>query len=153
MMRILIFSDSHGAGHILNDVLLLHSDIQTVVHLGDGAREAEDAADRFPERTFYCVRGNCDFAASAPEVRLEILGGKRILMTHGHRYGVKGGLYTYSCAAREQKADIALFGHTHQPLEEYDDGLYIFNPGSIKDGRYGILDVSPQGVMTRLMRR
>ncbi len=152
-MRILVFSDSHGDRHALQDVLLRHPDITDVIHLGDGLREVEDAVEQFPDHTFYPVRGNCDYAGMAPDARLEVLGGKKVLCTHGHRYNVKYGLYTYACAARERGADVALFGHTHQPLEEYADGLYLFNPGSLRNGSYGILDVSPRGVMTRLMRR
>lgn len=152
-MRVLIFSDSHGDGHALVDTLLRHPDITTVIHLGDGAREAEDAAMQFPDHTFYIVRGNCDYAGEAPVSLLEVIGGKRVFMTHGHRFNVKYGLYTYDCAARERHADVALFGHTHQPFEEYHDGLYLFNPGSLRQGSYGIMDVSSAGVVFRHMKR
>ena len=144
-MRILIVSDSHGQARNLREVLLRHPDITTVTHLGDGHRECEDAADAFPDHTFYAVAGNCDFACSAPLVRLETFGGKYCMLTHGHRYGVKGGYDTIECAAREQQADAVLFGHTHLPFEEYADGLYMFNPGSVVPSAnpfscYGILD-------------
>ncbi len=152
-MRVLIFSDSHGDGHAVTDVLLRHPDITTVIHLGDGAREAEDAAERFPNYTFYIVRGNCDYVGLAPDSRFETIGGKKIFLTHGHRFNVKFGLYTYDCAARERGADVALFGHTHQPFEDYHDGMYLFNPGSLRSGSYGIMDVSPSGVIFRHMKR
>ncbi len=152
MMRILIFSDSHGDARKMREVLLHHPDITTVIHLGDGNRELEAAADALPDRIFHAVAGNCDFACSAPGVRLENFGGKKVLMTHGHLYGVKGGYYTYECAARERGVDIALFGHTHIPFEDYADGLYLFNPGSLRDGNYGILDISSAGIMLRHMK-
>ncbi len=152
-MRVLIFSDSHGDARALNDVLMRHTDITTVVHLGDGAREAESIAEQFPNYTFYIVRGNCDSMCTAVDTRLEIIGGKTVLMTHGHRFNVKYGLYTYDCAARERGADVALFGHTHQPLEDYHDGMYLFNPGSLRNGDYGIMDVSNVGVVFRRMKR
>ncbi len=152
MMRILIFSDSHGDARKLREALLRHPDITTILHLGDGNRECESIADAFSDHTFYAVAGNCDFACNAPGARLEIFGGKKVFMSHGHLYGVKGGYYTYACAARERGVDIALFGHTHVPFEDYADGLYLFNPGSLKDGNYGILDISAAGIMLRHMK-
>lgn len=152
-MRILIISDSHGDGRALTDVLLRHPDITTVIHLGDGLREAEDAVEQFPDHTFYLVHGNCDYGGIVPDARFEIIGGKKVFFTHGHRYQVKFGLYPYTCAAGERGADVALFGHTHIPFEDYVDGLYLFNPGSLRDGRYGIMDVSSAGIMLRHLKR
>ena len=64
------------------------------------------------------------------------------------------GLYNVCCAAREKKADIVLFGHTHQALAEYDDGLYILNPGSLHGsmGTYGIIDITKAGIVTNIVR-
>lgn len=152
MMKLLIFSDSHGDTHRMRELILFHSDAKAVCHLGDGEREISYLAQEFPDRDFYCVRGNCDFSSDAPALRLERLGGKRVLLSHGHLYGVKGGVYRYALAAREQKADLALFGHTHQPFAEYDDGLYLFNPGSIRDGHYGLIEIVSAGVVTRHLK-
>ena len=151
-MRILILSDSHGSARNLREVLLRHPDITTVLHLGDGNRELQNAEEAFPTHRFYAVAGNCDFACPAPGARLETFCGKKVFLTHGHMYGVKGGYYTLECAARERGVDIALFGHTHLPFEDYADGLYLFNPGSLKDGNYGILEISSAGIMTRHMK-
>lgn len=152
-MRVLIFSDSHGDARGLADVLMHHKDITTVIHLGDGAREAEAMEEQFPNHTFYIVRGNCDSMCSAVDTRLETIGGKTFLLSHGHRFNVKYGLYTYDCAARERGVDAALFGHTHQPLAEYHDGLYLFNPGSLRNGDYGIVDIADSGLLFRHMKR
>ena len=118
-------------------------------------REAEAVAARFPDRMFWQVRGNGDFALGSADLlyaREETLGGKRLFFTHGHLYGVKTGLYRVCCAARERQADILLFGHTHQPLTDYDDGLYILNPGSLRGrGTYGLLDVTPTGVLLNVV--
>lgn len=154
-MRILVVSDSHGDEHALMDVIASQPDASVVIHLGDGIREAEAAAARFPERTFYMVRGNCDFAAAdVPPAREETIAGRRLFFTHGQYYGVKSDLYRVVCAARERCADILLFGHTHQPLCTYEDGLYILNPGSLGyDGRFATVDLLPAGVLPALQRR
>ena len=58
------------------------------------------------------------------------------------------------CAARERKAQVALFGHTHHALEEYDDGLYLLNPGSLNswEPSYGTVDITPQGIVTNVVK-
>lgn len=86
---------------------------------------------KFPEKTFLQVRGNCDWGCDLPVDAEITLEGKKIFYTHGYTHNVKYGLYNVCCAAREKKADIVLFGHTHQALTEYDDGLYILNPGEL----------------------
>lgn len=68
-------------------------------------------------------------------------------ITHGHLYNAKVGLYTIMCAAREAKADILCFGHTHSALSMYEDGLYVLNPGSCGGymASYGIIDITDKG--------
>lgn len=151
-MRILAVSDIHGRNDALERVLERHPDIRTVVFLGDGLSGVQDVADRHPDRTFICVAGNCDHAPLSPAVTVEMLGGKRFLITHGHKYNVKYSLYTLELAARERAADIALFGHTHQPLCDYADGLYLCNPGSLGyRGDYAIIDACAAGILVTPM--
>ena len=155
-MRILVVSDTHGDAYALEQAILAQPGARVILHLGDGAREAEDMETRFPDRTFYCVRGNGDFSggSSLPYTREERLGDKRFFFTHGHLYDAKLGLYRLVCAARERKADLLLFGHTHQSLTDYDDGLYILNPGSLsgRGGTYGTVDITPAGVVLNIVR-
>lgn len=153
-MKILVVSDTHGNAYALHEALRMRPDATAVIHLGDGVREAEDAAAFFPDRTFFIVRGNCDFGAHDLLARREeTFGGKRFFFTHGHLFGVKDGLYTLACAARECRADVALFGHTHQPGIEYDDGLYLVNPGSLGErGTFATVEVTPAGIMPALHR-
>jgi hypothetical protein len=46
-----------------------------------------------------------------------------------------------------EKADIVLFGHTHMPESIYKDGIYYFNPGSLKEGCYGVVDITDNGII------
>ena len=142
MMQILIFSDSHGDRRRLREALLRHPAVSAVCHLGDGARDMAQVAQEFPDRTVFGVCGNCDMCTDLPLTRLEKFGGKKVLLTHGHAFSVKSGLLTYQLAAQERGADVALFGHTHRPFEENVGGVYLFNPGSLRDGYYGLLDIS-----------
>ncbi len=151
-MRILVVSDTHGGSRALCCAIEQQPTARTVIFLGDGLRDVESVQQRYPSHTFYTVPGNCDMFSDAPKIREEKLGGKRFFFTHGHIYDVKYGLYRLELAARERRADVALFGHTHQPYQEYADGLHLFNPGSLgHSGTYGFVDVVSGGVVTQVV--
>ena len=80
--------------------------------------------------------------------------GVKIFYTHGHLYGVKSGQYTIVCAARERKARVLLYGHTHNAFTDYEEGLYMMNPGSLNgwQATYGTLDITPQGIVTNIVK-
>ncbi|XOQ43174.1 MAG: Phosphoesterase [Clostridium sp.] len=153
-MRILVVSDTHGDGFSLRAAILKQPRAEVVIHLGDGEEEAAEAKANFPDRMFLMVRGNCDWGSTLPTEGLTTLAGKNIFYTHGYTYNVKYEMYSAISAARGQKADILLFGHTHVAMTEYRDGLYIMNPGSLhgSSGTYGILDITPAGVVTSILK-
>lgn len=156
-MKILVISDSHGySGNILK-VLNKVIDIDMLIHLGDGEREFNDIKATYPKVKMYHVAGNCDYDSLSPnELVIPIDFNVKIFATHGHRYYVNYSLEAIKSSARENGCSIAIFGHTHQRLERYEDGLYILNPGSIscpRDGNkpsYGIVEVSKAGIMTNV---
>lgn len=151
-MRILVVSDSHGDGSVIDSAIALSGNTDMIVHCGDGAMEASLLRSRYPDKMVVSVCGNCDFGSVVPSVELFSVEGKKLFVTHGHLYNVKSGLYTLACAAREAGADIVLFGHTHIPFESYEDGLYMLNPGSIRgcDGTYGFVDITDKGIVTNI---
>ena len=152
-MRILVVSDSHGNDANLRQALLSQPTAELVIHLGDGEAEVQRAKPSFPEKTFLQVRGNCDWGSTLPPSGEYVAEGVKIFYTHGHLYSVKSGLYNLVCAARERKAGIVLFGHTHAAVEDYEDGLYIFNPGSLNGWRpsYGTVDITEHGIVTNII--
>ena len=54
----------------------------------------------------------------------------------------------------KRNADIVLFGHTHLPITEYDDELYLLNPGSLQytDGTYGVIDITDAGISLQIIK-
>lgn len=66
---------------------------------------------------------------------------KKIFITHGHNYGVDWGVDNLAYAIKEQKCQIAMFGHTHVPCnittvnKKFND--YFVNPGSCARPRGG----------------
>lgn len=128
-MKILVLSDSHQMmNRMVEAVEREHPDY--VVHLGDCTRDARELQQHYPMLPVACVSGNCDFCDMEEEIRLAEYGGVRILMAHGHQYGVKSGLLRYLLAAKENQVDVALFGHTHCAYCENETGIWMVNPGS-----------------------
>ena len=154
-MKILVFSDSHGHPDFMQEMIGRNRRADAVIFLGDGQRDIELMKSLFPGIAFYTVRGNCDFGSDAPVREIINLDGARIFYTHGHYYNVKSTLYSIVCAAREAEADLVLFGHTHQALSDYEDGLHILNPGSASgyDASCAVVDILPQGILTNIIHR
>ncbi len=146
-MRILVMSDTHGDRYSPSLAIEQQPDAKYIIHLGDGASDIDDLVAFYSDRKFIRVKGNCDFSSDLPAYRIESIGGKRIYITHGYMERVKFGPEVLYYTAREKEAQIALFGHTHEPYIDYYDGIHIFNPGSLRDGKYGVIDITPKGIM------
>ncbi len=159
-MKILVFSDTHGSGRKMEEALALHKGtFDACVHLGDGTREFIYASYDYPSIPFIYVGGNGEEYSCEGYVRemLTEFGGKKVFLTHGHRYFVKYAKTNLIYAAQEKEADIVLYGHTHTPDNTYfNEGegkpVYLFNPGSLtlpRNGRpsYGILEIKTNGVL------
>jgi len=153
-MRILVVSDTHKDAYSLRKAILEQTKAEIVIHLGDGAEEAQEMKDSFPEKMFLMVRGNCDWGSTLPGIGEITVRGKKLFYTHGYTYNVKYGLWEAISAARSHKADILLFGHTHDAMTDYEDGLYIMNPGSLygATGTYGTIDLTDAGIVTNIIK-
>ena len=139
-MKILVFSDSHRSRGEMYDAIEVHSPHQ-VIHLGDLLSDAEELSYTYPQLPICTVPGNCDGWTDAPLKKLITLGGVRILLSHGHLWGVKGGYDGAIAAARACEADILLFGHTHVAVcRQLEDGLWMMNPGSSRSS-YGLIQI------------
>ena len=133
MMRIGVFSDSHGDSHALDELLEKMGHVDVVCFLGDVARDADHLRERCAampgQPELYAVRGNNDYYSTCqlPWELLIELDGVRIYMTHGHRAaGYMGLVYK----AQELEAKVAMFGHTHAAFCEVQQGVMLLNPGS-----------------------
>ena len=104
--------------------------------------DAEEVSEHYPKLPFCLVPGNCDgWGAATPPIKQITLAGKSILLSHGHRWGVKSSYDMAIVAARVAEADILLFGHTHNALcEQLDDGLWMMNPGAARYS-YGLIEI------------
>ncbi|MBE6587170.1 MAG: YfcE family phosphodiesterase [Ruminococcaceae bacterium] len=151
-MKILVFSDSHGAYSKMESAVRVHPDADMIFFLGDGLRDADRLFDELRHIPHVAVKGNCDIASSfGGESYLDEqtvdLGGVRIFSCHGHKYGVKSSELNLWLRAKEKDAALALFGHTHEPFERYYEGVRLFNPGSIGMGSYGVIYIEKGAVV------
>ncbi len=146
-MRILVISDSHGRHSRIEAAIEAQPDARHIFFLGDRLEDIDGFEAFYPDRSFYCVPGNCDFLSSEQTTRIVTLSGRKILYTHGHEFGVKMGNARLISYAKQRGADIVLYGHTHEAKTQYEDGMYIVNPGSIGKGSasYAVIDLEPNG--------
>ena len=109
-MKILIVSDTHRSDENLKLVIRQHTPLDMQMEM---------------------VLGNNDFFSMLDREReIEIVGHK-ILLTHGHYYGVSMGPEGLADEARSRGCDMAMFGHTHKPFLGEIGGVMVLNPGSL----------------------
>ncbi|MBQ2793862.1 MAG: YfcE family phosphodiesterase [Clostridia bacterium] len=159
-IKCLVASDSHGAGERLLTALRRAREIDALLFLGDGLSDLCAVTEKYPQLPIIAVKGNCDFGNPLPgrsvyKIDSITLGEKKIVLTHGDLYGAKYGLDGLIRLAAATNADIVLYGHTHLRAEQYTDGVYYFNPGSLRGDRdlpsAGILTVTDGGVLFSFM--
>lgn len=155
-MDYLIFSDSHRHPDRIREVLSRQITRPAgIFFLGDGVDDAEEAVGNIP---LYAVLGNCDrnrlTGDAYPTLCSVNVEGLRVMLMHGHLFGVKSGPTAAIAHAVENGVDLLLFGHTHEPYEEtlpagssfgtktLSRTLRVFNPGSLGyDSCFGMLTI------------
>lgn len=148
-MNILVFSDSHGNTAKMAAVVRREQPDQ-ILHLGDVSRDARALGEQFQQLPIAYVCGNCDGPSDVPAQRILTLEGKRVLMCHGHTYGVKSGIGGAIAAARKEGVDALLFGHTHTAYCDLLEDLWVLNPGSIGSlfsPTYGVIRITGDGMV------
>lgn len=155
-VRALAFSDSHGDTGGIKKVLASYGGAAYIFHLGDYAGDARFLREN-TSATVLAVRGNCDRQSDEPYFDQIILFGHKIILTHGDQLGAKYSTDRLLYHAQEQEAAAILFGHTHMPLAEYENGVWLINPGSISRPAAGLrtaaqLMIGPFGVVPKIIK-
>ncbi len=131
MKNLLVLSDVHYDKKNIQKIMPKFADADYVLFCGDGKMNflaiAKDYADKI-----VAVNGNCDSAFVGDEQFLEIEGVK-IMVTHGHKFGVKGSLFDLRDFCVQNGVDVAFFGHTHCVADVSDCGVRMINPGAVSD--------------------
>ncbi|MBE5941217.1 MAG: metallophosphoesterase [Lachnospiraceae bacterium] len=150
-MRILVISDSHGKNDDVKRVIEQVGEIDMFIHLGDVEKNVDYVRELAGCET-HMVLGNNDFFLDLPHQDSFEIAGKKVFITHGHRFYVAYGVDKLREYALENGYDIVMFGHTHRPYLEIGEKVTILNPGSIsyprQDGRkctYMLIEVDREG--------
>lgn len=150
-MKILIVSDTHRRHTNLERVLKKVGPLDLVIHLGDAEGE-EDYIASIVGCPLEIIAGNNDFFSRLDREKELQIGKYKVLLTHGHYYYVTVGTEQIIADARARGKDIVMFGHTHRPCIEYEDGITALNPGSIsfprQEGRkpsYILMEIDREG--------
>lgn len=136
-MKIIVISDSHGNKKAI-DLLFNNYKFDYLVHCGDGV---SDLGDYIYLDNVFAVSGNCDIFSNEVDERIIELGKKKILITHGHRYGVKRDLDKLIARGKELNCNFIFYGHTHNANYISIDNIYVINPGALQKGKGVIISV------------
>lgn len=153
LMKILVVSDTHG-NYLAPVKILEETGAEMLIHLGDEINDAL-TLELIVDVPVIKIPGNCDHGARDPRERLEEISGRMFFMTHGDLYMVKSGLEKLVKKAGELKASVALFGHTHLPFIQKQEGVLLVNPGTLmskSDSRsYALLTVTPSKINAEII--
>jgi len=142
-------SDTHipvRARRIPEEALRAFEGVDAILHAGDmTCLEAIEPLERIAR--VIAVRGNMDGPEVAARFEARVIvpaGDFRIGLVHGS--GMPQGLARRVRAQFEAAGvDAVVFGHSHVPLAEKVDGMFMFNPGSPTDR--GVADFCSVGLL------
>jgi putative phosphoesterase len=151
-IRLAVIADTHSSPHPRSVELVREAQPAAILHAGDIG--SVDVLRKFEAiAPVFAVRGNIDDRANdvADELILDVLDSHqasvlRIFLVHIAVYGPKLRA-DVAKRARAEHAAMVVCGHSHVPFIGTDQGLTVFNPGSIGPRRFhlpvvfGILDV------------
>ncbi len=147
-MRILIVSDTHGYTENIITYIENNKKPDMIFHLGDYVSDGIEIGKRFNIPT-KIVKGNGDYMEEDYNFdELVKIKGKKMLLTHGHKYNINFSIDRLFYRGRELGVDYIFFGHTHIPYIDKIKDIIIMNPGSpsrprSRDGRktFAIIDI------------
>jgi putative phosphoesterase len=153
---IAVIADTHmprGARRLPPRCVELLTAAEATIHAGDffDVSVLEEIEALCP--TVYAVHGNVDSEAlrrRLPDVRTVQVGARTVAVVHD--VGPAPGRIA-RLRRRFAGADAVVFGHSHLPLHEQEDGFQIFNPGSPTERRraprhsMGLLSAEPRGLV------
>ena len=153
MKKIMVVSDTHKHHRNLARALEQAGTPDLLIHLGD-AEGYEDYIADMAGCPLEIISGNNDFFSDLPREDVIDIEGNKVLVTHGHYYGVSMAFDQLADAAKQRGCNAAFFGHIHMPVLETEDGILLVNPGSLafprQRGRrpsYAVLETDGNGGM------
>ncbi len=154
-MKIIVLSDTHGKLKKVYDIMSKINDPDLIIHCGDYCSDAQTIEEEFgiPVES---VPGNCDGGGRDSYKIIDTPAGK-IMITHGHELGAGYNETLLLYSAEEQECKAVCFGHTHVPVCEKIDGIYLINPGSLSkprdgsSGSYAVITVEKENMYANIV--
>ncbi len=150
-MKVMLVSDTHGRDTNLERAVEAEAPFDMLIHCGD-VEGREFFVEALAECPCCIVAGNNDFFSDLPREEEVDLRGNRVLVTHGHYYGVSLGEFGVLDEAASRGCQAVFFGHTHKPVIVEENGILAINPGSLSYPRqigrkpsYAVLEISGRG--------
>ncbi len=123
LSRIALVSDTHGL--LRPEVVAGLAGVTKILHLGDlGSPDVREGLARIAP--LHAVRGNVDHGGWA-----RALPRTDVVDAFGHRIYLIHDLAQLDLDPAAAGLKMVLYGHTHEPRAEEDNGVWYVNPGSI----------------------
>jgi putative phosphoesterase len=146
-VRLGVISDTHGL--LRPQVFDLFREVDHILHGGDVGKW-EVMIELQAIAPVIAVYGNVDppeIRSRLPQVATAELDGFEVVVTHGDQFGHPTPQKLHTAFPR---AEIIVYGHTHQPLLELvDKTVTVMNPGGAGRPRFdlkpsvGIMELEP----------
>ncbi len=147
-MKVIVFSDAHGSRILIERILNFNPNADYFISLGD----SELPLDFLMDLDIIAIKGNYPRDAGLDYDTILTIAGKKLYLTHGHKYGVHKSLMKLLKYVLSQDFDIVLYGHTHIARVDKINNMLIMNPGSIRNPRsktppsYLILNITEDSI-------
>lgn len=153
-MKVVVFSDAHGNKEAIKRILEFNPDAEYIISLGD----SELKHNFLQDLDIIAIKGNYPRDGGFVYESILEVEGKRLFLTHGHKYGVSTDMRKLLAKGMETEVDLVLYGHTHIPKFDNVAGVFYINPGSIGSPRsknassYLILNIERDKETTYMFR-
>lgn len=132
MKNVLVVSDSHGNKENLK-TLIETGNYDYVFFLGDLISDVSEVK----HNNLIKVRGNWDVNFTVKGTEVLQIEGVKIMLTHGHAFGVKTGIDKLISKAKKLNVKLVCYGHTHVANFVEVDGIGFLNPGAYSSFKGG----------------
>lgn len=139
-MKMIVMSDNHASRGKMQAIIdQFRPQVDYIIHCGDSEFPAQDA---IWDQVDIAVAGNMDFDPQYPATKLVSTLYGSIFVAHGHRHEVNFGKDHLRALAKKSGYRFVFHGHTHQLYSDYEEGILFLNPGSLRQSRGPIKDLT-----------
>ena len=123
-MKVVVFSDAHGNKQAIKRIIEFNPDADYVISLGD----SECRHSFLLNLDIIAIKGNYPRDGGVSYESILEIEGKRLFLTHGHKFGVVNDLEKLLAKGKRIGADVLLYGHTHIPRFDIFEEIILFTP-------------------------